>query len=69
MSVNDVVFLGMNTVELICLPVMLVLFVFAVWYGIVRGADGSPVLWRRRASPVERRKQGAAGAPQPRKAA
>ena len=48
MSVNDVVFLGMNTIQLVGIPAMLGLFVFAVWYGIVRGADGSPVLWRRR---------------------
>jgi hypothetical protein len=47
MSVNDVIFLGMNTVELIAIPAMLVLFVFAVWYGVVRGADGSPVLWAK----------------------
>ncbi len=51
MSVNDVIFLGMNTIELIAIPVMLALFAFAVWYGVVRGADGSPVLWTRRSQP------------------
>ena len=51
MSVNDPIFLGMNTIELVAIPVMLVLFAFAVWYGIVRGADGSPVLWAKRPRP------------------
>ena len=51
MSVNDVVFLGMNTVQLVAAPIMLVMFVFAVWYGIVRGADDAPVLWARRKGP------------------
>lgn len=62
MSVNDIVFLGMNTVQLIALPVLLVMFVFAVWYGIARGADDSPVLWdkRPRAEPEEEKRRKAA---------
>ena len=45
MSVNDPFLFGLNMVELFSIPAMLAIFAFAVWYGVVRGADGSPVLW------------------------
>jgi len=45
MSVNDPYLFGLNMIELFAIPVMIAAFVFAVWYGVVRGADGSPVLW------------------------
>lgn len=63
MSVNDPFLFGLNMIELFSIPIMLVAFTVAVWYGIVRGADGSPVLWgdaekrataRARPDPVKR---------------
>lgn len=45
MSVNDPFLFGLNMIELFAIPAMLAMFVLAVWYGVVRGADGSPVLW------------------------
>jgi hypothetical protein len=62
MSVNDPFLFGLNMIELFALPAMLAMFVVAVWYGVVRGADGSPVLWgdaRRRAAARARRSPGA----------
>jgi hypothetical protein len=51
MDINNVIFLGLSGVQLIALPIMLVMFAFAVLYGIYRGADGDPVLWGKPGDP------------------
>lgn len=68
MSVNDPFLFGLNMVELFSIPIMIVAFIFAVWYGVVRGADGSPVLWgdaEKRLVARTRRTPGESATPRP----
>lgn len=39
MDVNDPILLGLNAIQLGSLPIMLLMFVFAVWFGVKHNDD------------------------------
>jgi hypothetical protein len=54
MDINNVIFLGLSGVQLIAIPIMLAMFAFAVLYGIYRGGDDDPVLWRSKRAQADK---------------
>lgn len=53
MNLNEPIFLGMDLPMLVSIPIMLLMFGFAVWYGATRAEEGIDALEAARRRDVD----------------